>query len=55
MTRRYTVILINENRQFEFDDFGKAVAYCKELDFHGHEFLLTAANVEEIEKAEALA
>ena len=32
------------NRHFDFDDFEKAVAYCKELDFQGHEFELTAYN-----------
>lgn len=28
------------NKHFDFDDFEKAFAYCKELNFHGHEFSL---------------
>lgn len=35
------------NRHFEFDDFEKAFAYCKELDFHGHKFSLQAYNEEQ--------
>ena len=47
----YVEILEHEfhewNKHFEFDDYEKAVAFCKELDFQGHDFSLHAYNVYE--------
>lgn len=32
------------NQHFDFDDIEKALAYCRELNFQGHEFSLYAWN-----------
>jgi hypothetical protein len=49
----YVEILEHEypewNQHFEFDNFEKAIAYCKELNFQGHNFSLNAYNVYDTE------
>ena len=35
------------NKTYEFDDLESAFAYCRELDFHGHDFELSVFNEQE--------
>lgn len=44
--RKYFVAFYGDHSKecysFVFEDLEKALAYCKELDFHGHEYTLQA-------------
>lgn len=45
--KRMYIVKVTDKWEYKFDDWETAMAYCSELDFHGHEFTVQAYNVEE--------